>query len=66
MKRLSLIDLHHAEIRTNQMAKIKGGTEIKCFCTIQNPYVSLRQSVPGGNLCLCSTSTNNSANVQQK
>jgi hypothetical protein len=66
MKRLSLIDLHNAEIRKNQMAKIKGGSEIRCQCSLQYPYFSLKQTAPGGNLCLCSTSTNNSANVQQK
>ena len=53
MKTLNIINLHKAEIKKNQLAKIKGGIEIKCFCTISNPYVTTKQAAGSIHLCLC-------------
>jgi len=53
MKALTIINLHKAEIRKNQLAKIKGGIEIKCFCTTANPYVTTKKSGGSQHLCTC-------------
>ncbi len=53
MKRLSLIDLHKAELNRTQLGKIKGGIEIKCVCSVNNPVVTTRDSGTPASLCLC-------------
>ncbi len=52
MKTLSLINLHKAEIKKNQLAKIKGGIEIRCYCTVSNPFVTIKKRA-GGQICVC-------------
>lgn len=54
MKTLNLINLHKSEIRKNQLAKITGGGDIKCYCTLQNPFLVIKQSGGPHQLCLCS------------
>jgi len=56
MKTLSIINLHKAEIRKNQLAKIKGGIEVRCFCTQTNPLVTTRESGGTSHICVCSES----------
>jgi hypothetical protein len=53
MKRLSLLELHKAEIKRNVLGKIKGGIEVKCVCSINNPVVGTRESGGPSVLCLC-------------
>lgn len=57
MKTLSIINLHKAEITKNQLAKIKGGIEVRCFCTVSNPFLSTKQQGGTVKLCNCETST---------
>lgn len=57
MKTLSIINLHKAEIKKNQLAKIKGGIEVKCFCTISSPYVTAKKSIGSTQLCQCESTT---------
>lgn len=64
--RLSLLDLHKAEIKKNMLEKIKGGADIKCLCTFINPLVSTRDSGGSATLCLCNTSTTVSQAVQNR
>jgi hypothetical protein len=62
MKKLSLVNLYKAEIKKNMLAQIKGGTDIKCFCSASNPYVTLKiQGGPIGDLCLCPVATPSSS-----
>ncbi|MBL7138003.1 MAG: hypothetical protein ISS17_04445 [Bacteroidales bacterium] len=63
MKTLSIINLHKAEIRKNQLAKIKGGIEVKCFCSINNPYVAIKQQGGTTKFCNCESATANTAGV---
>ncbi len=63
MKTLSIINLHKAEIKKNQLAKIKGGTDVKCFCTLSNPFVTTKKQGGTTNLCNCENTTNNTAGV---
>ena len=53
MKRLSLLELHKAEINRNMLGKIKGGIEVRCVCSVNNPVVSTRESGGPATLCLC-------------
>lgn len=65
MKRLSLVNLYKAEIKKNMLAQIKGGGDVKCFCSVNNPYVTLKkQGGPIGDLCVCSDPNTPSSNVQ--
>lgn len=52
MKTLSIINLHKAEIKKNQLAKIKGGIEVKCYCTVSNPFVTIKSQAVG-KFCIC-------------
>jgi len=53
MKTLSIINLHKAEIKKNQLAKIKGGADIRCFCSMSNPFLSTKQQGGTTHLCNC-------------
>ena len=67
MKKLSLINLHKAEIKKDMLAQIKGGIDVKCFCSLSNPLVSTKQSGgPVGDLCVCSNTASASATAQTK
>lgn len=55
MKRLSLLELHNAEIKKSMLGKIKGGIEVKCVCSLNNPVISTRESGTGIKLCVCDT-----------
>ena len=67
MKKLSLVTLYKAEIKKNMLAQIKGGIDVKCFCSINNPYQSVKQSGgPIGDLCACGDSSSSSASVKDK
>jgi len=57
MKTLNLINLHKAEIRKNQLARIKGGIEVKCFCTNSHPYVTTKKTGGPQHLCSCDGNT---------
>ncbi|MCK9204882.1 MAG: hypothetical protein M0P58_10685 [Bacteroidales bacterium] len=65
MKRLSLVNLYKTEIKKNMLAQIKGGGDIKCFCSLNSPYVTLKkQGGPIGDLCLCPDANHPSSTVQ--
>lgn len=67
MKTLSLVNLYKAEIKKNMLAQIKGGTDIKCICSVNNPMVTTRNSGgPTGNLCVCGDTTTASASVSNQ
>ncbi len=67
MKRPSLVNLYKAEIKKNMLAQIKGGDDVKCTCSVNNPVVTTRQSGgPTGDFCVCSSNTNNSAGISNK
>lgn len=67
MKKLSLVNLYKAEIKKNMLAQIKGGADVRCFCSISNPHLSTKQSGgPVGELCVCGNTLTSSANVQDK
>ncbi|MEI7661258.1 MAG: hypothetical protein WCK34_03630 [Bacteroidota bacterium] len=67
MKKLSLINLHKVEIKKNMLAQIKGGIDVKCFCSLSNPLVSTKQSGgPVGDLCVCSNTEAASNSAQTK
>ncbi len=67
MKTLSLVNLYKAEIKKNIMAQIKGGTDVKCICAVNNPYVSTREmGGPVTQMCVCNINDKNSATVQNK
>jgi hypothetical protein len=67
MKKLSLVNLYKAEIKKNMLAQIKGGADVRCFCSISNPHLSIKQSGgPVSELCACNTNTTASASVQDK
>lgn len=53
MKRLSLVELHRSGLKKNLMGKIKGGADIKCLCSYNNPLVSTRETGGGATLCIC-------------
>jgi hypothetical protein len=53
MKRLSLIELHKNTLNKNIMGKVKGGVDVKCICTYNNPLVSTRESGGSSTLCFC-------------
>ncbi|MFH1295778.1 MAG: hypothetical protein ABIJ04_00695 [Bacteroidota bacterium] len=63
MKTLSIINLHKAEIKKNLLAKIRGGEEIKCFCTATNPYVVIKKQGGSTKLCYCDEVTTSTAGV---
>lgn len=63
MKTLSIINLHKAEIKKNQLAKIKGGIEVRCFCTVSNPFLSTKQQGGTVKLCNCENSTSSESGV---
>lgn len=63
MKTLSIINLHKAEIRKNQLAKIKGGIEVRCFCTTSNPFLSTKQQGGTVKICDCENATTTEAGV---
>ena len=65
MKTLSIINLHKAEIKKNQLAKIKGGIEVKCYCSYTNPYVTAKKSATSVQICMCD-STTSSASVYNR
>jgi hypothetical protein len=67
MKKLNLINLHKVEIKKNMLAQIKGGIDVKCYCAMNNPLLTVKQS--GGTietLCACSESSTASASTQVK
>ncbi|MEI7980264.1 MAG: hypothetical protein WCI71_01335 [Bacteroidota bacterium] len=65
MKRLSLVNLYKAEIKKNMLAQIKGGADVKCFCSVNNPHVTLKkQGGPIGDLCVCGDPNHPSSTVQ--
>ncbi|MEI6683045.1 MAG: hypothetical protein WCO44_10485 [Bacteroidota bacterium] len=67
MKKLSLINLHKVELKKNMLAQIKGGIDVKCFCSLSNPLLTTKQSGgPIGDLCVCSNTEAASAGVQTK
>jgi len=66
MKTLSIINLHKAEIKKNQLAKIKGGINVKCFCTVSNPYVTIKKQGGSPNICLCDGSTSEAGIFNRK
>jgi hypothetical protein len=67
MKKLSLVTLYKAEIRKNMLAQIKGGADVKCFCSVDNPHQSVKQAGgPIGDLCVCPESSISSSSVQNK
>jgi len=67
MKRLSLVNLYKAEISKNMMAQIKGGDDVKCICSTNNPVVTTRQSGgPVGEFCVCQGSETASNNLKDK
>ena len=53
MKKLSIINLHKAEIKKNQLANIKGGIDIRCFCSTTNPYLTTKKSSGNTQMCVC-------------
>jgi hypothetical protein len=58
MKTLSLVNLYKAEVKKNMLAQIKGGGDIKCLCTLNNPHVTTKNSGgPVTDLCLCQGDT---------
>ncbi len=63
MKTLSIINLHKAEIKKNQLAKIKGGIDVRCFCTISNPFLSTKQQGGTVKLCNCENTTASESGV---
>lgn len=63
--RLSLLELHNTEIKTNMMSKVKGGVDIRCLCTTTNPLISTRETGGSAVLCLCNSATL-SKSVQDK
>lgn len=63
--RLSLLELHNAEIKTNMMSKVKGGVDIKCLCTTNNPLISTRETGGSAVLCFCNSAAI-SKSVQDK
>ncbi len=67
MKRLSLVNLYKAEIQKSMMSQIKGGTDVKCNCAVNNPIVTTREAGgPIGNYCICNINDASSAGVQNK
>jgi hypothetical protein len=52
-KRLSLLDLHTAGMKKNMLGKVKGGVDIRCICSLQNPLVTTRESGGSAVLCFC-------------
>jgi hypothetical protein len=67
MKTLSLVNLYKAEIRKNMLAQIKGGSDVRCFCSVHNPYLSTKRSGgPIGDLCACGDSHHSSATVSDQ
>jgi hypothetical protein len=54
MNRLSLLDLHQSALNRTYMNKIKGGADIRCICSFNNPLVTTRESGGSNELCFCS------------
>ena len=65
MKTLSIINLHKAEIKKNQLANIKGGAAPKCVCAISAPYVVAKKS-GGASSCLCDSSSSEAGIFNRK
>ncbi|MFC2101890.1 hypothetical protein ACFLS7_02750 [Bacteroidota bacterium] len=63
MKALSIINLYKAELKKNQLAKVKGGGDVKCYCTIGNPFVVTKQQGGTTKLCGCEESVITTAGV---
>lgn len=63
MKTLSIFNLHSAEIRKNHLAKVKGGIDVRCFCTTSNPFLSTKQQGGSTSLCNCDAVPASSAGV---
>jgi hypothetical protein len=64
MKRLSLVNLYKAEIKKSMLAQIKGGDEVKCTCSVNNPVVTTRQSGgPEGEFCTCNDLSKSAAAI---
>ncbi|MBE0646248.1 MAG: hypothetical protein IH596_00520 [Bacteroidales bacterium] len=63
MKTLSIINLHNAEIKKSQLAKIKGGIEVKCFCSVNNPFVVTKTTGGTTKMCNCEMTTSSTAGV---
>ncbi|MBC8314963.1 MAG: hypothetical protein ISR57_05475 [Bacteroidales bacterium] len=57
MKTLSIINLHKAEIKKNQLAKIRGGGDVRCYCTTSNPYVTIKKQGGSTHVCICDGTT---------
>jgi hypothetical protein len=64
--RLSLLDLHKAEMKKSMLGKVKGGIDIRCICSFNNPLVSTRESGGAATLCYCDLSISPSSTVQTK
>ncbi len=67
MKKLSLINLHKVELEKNKLAQIKGGVDVKCYCSMNNPMISTKQSGGSiGDMCVCDNTAAASAAGQTK
>jgi len=66
MKKLNLINLHKVEIKKNMLAQIKGGIDVRCLCSMNNPQVTLKNSGPSTELCACTDTAANNASIQTK
>jgi hypothetical protein len=67
MKKLSLVNLHKVELKKNMLAQIKGGVDVKCYCSLNNPLLTTKQSGgPISDLCVCSGTEAASAAAQTK
>ena len=66
MKTLSIINLHKSELKKNQLAKIKGGIEVRCFCTNSNPFTTTKEQGGTIKLCDCENATTSEAGVYNR
>jgi hypothetical protein len=65
-KRLSLLELHSTEMKKNMLGKVKGGVDVRCICSLNNPLVATRESGGSAVLCFCNSTISTSASVQEK
>ncbi len=64
--RLSLLDLHKAEMKKTMLGKVKGGIDIRCICSFNNPLLTTRESGGSAILCFCDLNISPSSTVQTK
>jgi hypothetical protein len=55
--RLSLLELHNAEMKKSMLGKVKGGIDVRCLCSFNNPLLGTRESGGSQVLCFCDTSS---------